>query len=73
MKTITKKEQLQNIKEDIEKGLNFIKSEKVIISVNFGSMGIKEINKNIGSDLCYIRNALDKLNNFMENKKIMRV
>jgi len=73
MKRVTNKERLQSIKEDLIKGINFIKSDKIKIIKNYGSLGNKEINKNVGSDLCYLYNALEQINSLLDNKKIMRL
>ena len=70
MRTITKKEQLAGIKEDLERGIAFIKSDKTEV-VRLLNNKKYAIDKNVGSDLCYLYNALDEVNNLLANKKVM--
>ena len=57
---------LNDILYRIKKVENFIQNETVSVSMNFGSMGKSEINKQIGSELCYLYQAVEKLEQFIE-------
>ena len=73
MKQVTKKERLNDIKEYLIKGIDFIKQDNVEIIVNYNSMGKSSINKEIGSELCYLYRALEELESLILNQKVMRV
>ena len=73
MERVTNKERLQSIKDSLTKGINFIKSDKVKINKDFGGMGIIEINKNIGSDLCCLYNSLEQLESLINQKKVYKI
>lgn len=71
---MTKKQlaELQDIQFRITKGIDFLKRDSIFICsdklpnstsyYNKEGKGITEVNKNIGSDLCYFYSALSNLN-----------
>ena len=72
MQRVTQRQRLEGIKRQLEEGLAFIDQDKVEIMMPFSSHGKVAINKQIGSDLCQLRNALDGINSLLAGNKVMR-
>lgn len=72
MKKVTNRERLEEIRDSLEKGINFIQSDSVEIIKDYGSMGKVSINKDVGSDICYLYNALEQVVSLIDKKVIKR-
>ena len=70
MKRVTNKERLLNIKRQLELCVDFIKDPKVEIIKDYGSMGKIAINKNIGSDICGLYYAIEKIESLINKDKV---
>ena len=70
LKRVTKKQQIESIIKNLQKGIEFIKREDVSIVIPMCPTGI---NKEIGSELCYLYNALRDLKTLQEGVKVERV
>lgn len=62
--TIEQRKQLNDILGNLRKANDFINNSNVIVSKNILGEQIP-INKQIGSELCYLGNGIDKLYNFL--------
>ena len=70
MRIVTKKEQLREIRSELMKGITFIKQEDIEI---YSTKHKCYLNKHVGSDLCYLYNALRDLDTLIDGVKVERV
>lgn len=72
MKQVTRKEQLEDAISDLYIAKAFLMSEKVKIVCE--SLGREyAITKEVGSDLCYLFNAINKLEAIADKRLVRRV
>lgn len=65
--TQSQKRDLADILGRLKQAETFIKSQRVTVICDFGSMGRKEINKDIGSNLVYLYRTVSLLESFIES------